>query len=246
MSLLQVPPITPRTTRATRFSTSASRSRRPATAETTPSASGCSRERTSAAAALVRSPGAHTDGDLLHRRPVHQRRWRLRTSQVFRWNGNDTTGLSSARLPIFHPGNVCGAVAGNDDVCGNRQRAAPSPRARGRSATTMAANTFVEAGIDMTTLLGPSGGCFASFLADSQAVAVDQFPASRLRRRAARHLRAARSSIRRATPGGSANPTGVATPARRRDGLRGRQPARTDRHDQLFPLRPIRGHGRRL
>src|SRR5262249_57825812 len=70
--------------------------------------------------------------------------------EVFRWNGNDATG-SLGSTPIFS-GNVCGAVAGNDDACAiaNNGTIDAGPW---RSSPTMAANTFVEAGVDTTRLL---------------------------------------------------------------------------------------------
>src|SRR6266550_6774369 len=58
--------------------------------------------------------GAHTDGDLFID-GLFTNGGGASDVQVFRWNGNDTTGSLSA-APIF-TGNVCGAVAGNDNVC---------------------------------------------------------------------------------------------------------------------------------
>jgi len=149
--------------------------------------------------------GAHTDGDLFID-GLFTNGGGASDVKVFRWNGNDTTGSLGA-APIF-TGNVCGAVAGNDDVCGiaNDSTITAGPW---RSSTTMAANTFVEAGIDMTTLLGPSGGCFASFLADSQA---SQDTNSQPKDYAGGQLNTCVPPVidTTANPGGSVNPTGVA------------------------------------
>ncbi|MFL5916973.1 MAG: hypothetical protein ACJ752_15235, partial [Gaiellaceae bacterium] len=149
--------------------------------------------------------GAHTDGDLFID-GLFTNGGGASDVEVFRWNGNDTTGSLSA-APAF-TGNVCGAVAGTDNVCGiaNDSTITAGPW---RSATTMAANTFVEAGIDMTTLLGPSGGCFASFLADSQA---SQSTSSQPKDYAGGQLNTCVPPIMDTTanPGGSSNPTGVA------------------------------------
>src|SRR6478752_2332767 len=108
--------------------------------------------------------GAHTDGDLFID-GLFTNGGGASDVQVFRWNGDDLTG-SLGSAPIF-TGNVCGAVAGNDNVCAiaNDSTITAGPW---RSSPTMAANTFVEAGIDMTNLLGQNGGCFSTFLADSQ------------------------------------------------------------------------------
>src|SRR6476469_6699842 len=57
--------------------------------------------------------GAHTDGDLFID-GTFTNGGGASNVEVFRWNGNDTNGSLSA-APIF-TGNVCGAVAGNDNV----------------------------------------------------------------------------------------------------------------------------------
>src|SRR4029079_6787562 len=78
-----------------------------------------------------------------------------------------------------------------------------------RSSPTMAANTFVEAGIDMTDLLGESGGCFTTFLADSQA---SQSTDSQPKDYASGQMDTCvpPGIATTATPGGSSNPLGVA------------------------------------
>ena len=84
--------------------------------------------------------------------------------EVYRWNGNDATGSVSAN-PVL-TGAVCGGNA-NDNACGIANGAAITSGPWNTSGTN-APNTFVEVGIDMSALLGAGGGCFTSFLADSQ------------------------------------------------------------------------------
>ena len=108
--------------------------------------------------------GAHTDGDLFID-GLFTNGGGVSNIQVSRWNGNDITG-SLGSTPVA-TGNVCGVVSTNDQQCAiaNNGTIASGPW---RSSPTMAANTFVEAGIDLTTLLGAQGGCFSNFLVDSQ------------------------------------------------------------------------------
>jgi uncharacterized repeat protein (TIGR01451 family) len=147
--------------------------------------------------------GAHTDGDLFID-GTFTNGGGASDVEVFRWNGNDTTGSISA-APIF-TGNVCGVTA-HDNVCGiaNDATITAGPW---RSSPTMAANTFVEAGIDMTNLLGADGGCFSTFLADSQA---SQDTNSQPKDYAGGQLNTCvpPSIGTTANPGGSVNPTGV-------------------------------------
>ena len=149
--------------------------------------------------------GAHTDGDLFID-GTFTNGGGASDVEVFRWNGNDTTGSLSA-APIF-TGNVCGVVA-SDNVCGiaNSGTITAGPW---RSSPTMAANTFVEAGIDMTTLLGADGGCFSTFLADSQS---SQSTNSQPKDYAGGQLNTCVPPFiaTTATPGGSTNAIGVAT-----------------------------------
>jgi uncharacterized repeat protein (TIGR01451 family) len=148
--------------------------------------------------------GAHTDGDLFID-GTFTNGGGASDVEVFRWNGNDTTGSLSAS-PVA-TGNVCGVVA-NDQQCAiaNSAAIAAGPW---RSAPTMAANTFVEAGIDMTDLLGAQGGCFSTFLADSQS---SQSTSSQPKDFAGGHLNTCvpPGISTTATPGGAQNPTGVA------------------------------------
>src|SRR6476659_1903372 len=148
--------------------------------------------------------GAHTDGDLFID-GLFTNGGGTSDVQVFRWNGDDVTGSLGA-APIF-TGNVCGAVAGNDNVCAiaNDSTITAGPW---RSSPTMAANTFVEAGIDMTNLLGQNGGCFSTFLADSQS---SQSTSSQPKDYASGQFNTCVPPIigTTATPGGSVNPIGV-------------------------------------
>ncbi len=107
--------------------------------------------------------GAHTDGDLFID-GLFTNGGGSSDIEVFRWNGNDTTGsLGSTAIAT---GDVCGVLA-NDQQCAIANNG-PITSGPWRSSTTMAADTFVEAGIDLTTLLGAQGGCFSTFMADSQ------------------------------------------------------------------------------
>ncbi len=149
--------------------------------------------------------GAHTDGDLFID-GLFTNGGGASDVEVFRWNGDDITG-SLGSTPIF-TGDVCGAVAGNDDVCAiaNDATITAGPW---RSSPTMAANTFVEAGIDMTNLLGQNGGCFSTFLADSQS---SQSTNSQPKDYANGQFNTCVPPIidTTATPGGSTLPLGVA------------------------------------
>ena len=109
--------------------------------------------------------GAHTDGDLFID-GLFTNGGGASDVEVFRWNGNDTSG-SLGTTPVA-TGNVCGVVT-NDQQCAIANNATITAGPWRAPATTMAANTFVEAGIDLTALLGDQGGCFSTFLADSQA-----------------------------------------------------------------------------
>ena len=149
--------------------------------------------------------GAHTNGDLFVD-GLFTNGGGASNIEVFRWNGDDTTGSLGA-APVA-TGNVCGAVAGSDDTCGIANNAT-IPSGPWRSASTMAANTFVEAGLDMTDLLGQGGGCFTTFLADSQA---SQSTNSQPKDYAGGQLSTCvpPKIDTTATPGGSTNPLGVA------------------------------------
>src|SRR6478672_4284168 len=147
--------------------------------------------------------GAHTDGDLFID-GLFTNGGGASDVQVFRWNGDDITGSLSA-APIF-TGNVCGVVA-PDSVCGIANDATIDA-GPWRSSPTMAANTFVEAGIDLTTLLGQNGGCFTTFLADSQSSqSTDSQPKDYANGQFDTCVPPIMDTT--ATPGGSSNPLGV-------------------------------------
>src|SRR6478735_2933940 len=147
--------------------------------------------------------GAHTDGDLFID-GTFTNGGGASNVEVFRWNGNDTTGSLGA-VPVA-TGDVCGVVT-NDQQCAiaNSATITAGPW---RSSPTMAANTFVEAGIDLTTLLGQNGGCFSTFLADSQS---SQSTNSQPKDYANGQFNTCVPPIieTTATPGGSSDPLGV-------------------------------------
>jgi len=107
--------------------------------------------------------GAHTDGDYFIDGSFTNG-GNTSDVQVFRWTGNDATG-SLGTTPVL-TGAVCGGAT-HDDACAIANDASITG-GPWNSTGTNAANTFVEAGIDITALLGTAGGCFTSFLADSQ------------------------------------------------------------------------------
>ena len=148
--------------------------------------------------------GAHTDGDLFID-GMFTNGGGTSNIRVSRWNGNDTTG-SLGSIPVA-TGGVCGVLA-NDQQCAiaNAGTITAGPW---RSSPTMAADTFVEAGIDLTALLGANGGCFSTFLADSQS---SQSTSSQPKDYAGGTLDTCVTPpiATTATPGGSTNPIGVA------------------------------------
>ena len=117
--------------------------------------------------------GAHTDGDLFID-GLFTNGGGTSDVEVFRWNGDDVTG-SLGSTPIF-TGNVCGTVAWQRQRLRNRERR-HHHRLPPRSASTMAANTFVEAGIDMTNLLGAERWLLQHVPRRQPVVPVHQFPA---------------------------------------------------------------------
>jgi uncharacterized repeat protein (TIGR01451 family) len=159
------------------------------------------------ASGTAKFTGAHTDGDLFID-GLFTNGGGTSDVEVFRWNGDDATG-SLGSTPVA-TGSVCGTVQGNppDDVCGIANGGTIDAGVWRAPATTMAANTFVEAGIDMTTLLGESGGCFTTFLADSQS---SQSTSSQPKDYAGGQLSTCVAPIidTTATPGGSSNLIGV-------------------------------------
>jgi hypothetical protein len=106
--------------------------------------------------------GGHTDGDILVV-SNYTNGGGKQDVQVYMWVGDDATG--HAELQASFNGSVCSNSLTNDNACAIANGAPISaPWASGNLPT----NTFVEAGIDMTALLGKSGGCFTTFLAESR------------------------------------------------------------------------------
>jgi uncharacterized repeat protein (TIGR01451 family) len=106
--------------------------------------------------------GHHTDGDLLIL-SNYTNGGGTQDVQVYKWVGNDATG--SPVLDASFSGGICGPTLTNDNACAI---ANSSTVTTPWTPTTHAANTFVETGIDLTQLLGSSGGCFTNFLAETR------------------------------------------------------------------------------
>jgi uncharacterized repeat protein (TIGR01451 family) len=105
--------------------------------------------------------GGHTDGDILVL-SNYTNGGGTQNVTVYRWSGNDATG-SAVHVASFD-GATCGGAA-NDNACAIANSGTiTSPW----SPTSHPSNTFVEAGIDMTALLGQAGGCFTTFLAETR------------------------------------------------------------------------------
>ena len=115
--------------------------------------SGCSRTRTSAATRHGSTSPARTPTATCSSSATSPTVAARRTSQVSRWIGNDTTG-SLGSAPVVD-GRVCGGGSPTTSVRDREQR---HDHIRSVALVAdMAANTFVEAGIDLTTLLGRPG-----------------------------------------------------------------------------------------
>ena len=103
--------------------------------------------------------GHHTDGDLL----VVSNYTNGGSTQnvvVYRWTGNDATGS----LVQQSSGGICGSTSPDTSCAIANTVAITSPWAP----TTHQPNTFVEAGLDLTALLGNGGGCFTTFMAETR------------------------------------------------------------------------------
>jgi uncharacterized repeat protein (TIGR01451 family) len=106
--------------------------------------------------------GQHTDGDLLIL-SNYTNGGGTQDVQVYRWTGDDATGMPVQIAALS--GSTCSASLSGDDACAIANSATiTTPWAP----TSHEANTFVEAGIDLTTLLGANGGCFTTFLAETR------------------------------------------------------------------------------
>ena len=97
--------------------------------------------------------GQHTDGDLLIVSD-YTNGGGTQDVSVYRWTGNDATG--SPVLQSSFDGSICSGSLSNDDACAiANTNTITTPW----SPTSHDSNTFVETGIDLTTLLGSNGGC---------------------------------------------------------------------------------------
>ena len=106
--------------------------------------------------------GQHEDGDLLIL-SNYTNGGGTQDVQVYRWTGDDATGMPVEVAALS--GSTCTVALTNDDACAIANSATiTTPWAP----TSHPANTFVEAGIDLTTLLGAQGGCFTTFLAETR------------------------------------------------------------------------------
>src|SRR5262249_24511570 len=79
--------------------------------------------------------------------------------------GNDASG--SPVLQSSFNGGICGSTTPDDACAIANTTAITTPW----SPTSHDSNTFVETGIDLTTLLGSGGGCFTDFLAETRSSA---------------------------------------------------------------------------
>jgi uncharacterized repeat protein (TIGR01451 family) len=109
--------------------------------------------------------GQHTNGDILIVSD-YTNGGGTQDVQVYKWVGDDATG--GPVLQTSFNGGLCGPSLTNDDACAI---ANSSPITTPWSPTSHDTNTFVETGIDLTTLLGSAGGCFTNFLAETRSSA---------------------------------------------------------------------------
>ena len=123
---------------------------------------------------------------------------------VYKWVGDDATG--GPVLDASFNGSICSGSLSNDNSCAI---ANSSTITTPWSPTSHDSNTFVETGIDLTTLLGENGGCFTNFLAETRSS--DVLTAT-LKDFASGNFSTCVPPIMdtTATPGGSTNPLGVA------------------------------------
>jgi uncharacterized repeat protein (TIGR01451 family) len=147
--------------------------------------------------------GQHTDGDLLIISD-YTNGGGTQDVSVYRWTGDDATGAPV--LDASFNGSLCTAAPSNDNACAI---ANDSTITTPWSPTSHDSNTFVEAGIDLTTLLGSNGGCFTTFLAETRSS--NQLTAT-LKDFAGGQFNTCVPPIMDTTaaPGGSSNPLGVA------------------------------------
>jgi uncharacterized repeat protein (TIGR01451 family) len=147
--------------------------------------------------------GQHTDGDLLIVSD-YTNGGGTQDVSVYKWVGNDATG--SPVLQSSFNGSICSGSLSNDNACAIANSATITTP---WSPTSHDSNTFVETGIDLTTLLGSSGGCFTTFLAETRSSAeitatLKDFAGGSFSTCVTPPISTT------ATPGGSSNPLGVA------------------------------------
>src|SRR5437764_3835617 len=106
--------------------------------------------------------GQHTDGDLLIVSD-YTNGGGTQDVSVYKWVGDDATG--SPVLQSSFNGSICSGSLSSDNACAI---ANDSTITTPWSPTSHLSNTFVETGIDLTTLLGANGGCFTNFLAETR------------------------------------------------------------------------------
>src|SRR6476660_6405976 len=147
--------------------------------------------------------GQHTDGDLLIVSD-YTNGGGTQDVSVYKWVGNDATG--SPVLQTSFNGSICSGSLGNDNACAIANTATITTP---WSPTSHLPNTFVETGIDLTTLLGSNGGCFTNFLAETRSsdvltATLKDFAGGSFNTCVTPPISTT------ATPGGSTNPLGVA------------------------------------
>ena len=148
--------------------------------------------------------GQHTDGDLLIL-SNYTNGGGTQDVTVYRWTGDDANGQPVEIAALS--GSTCSGSLSNDDACAI---ANVNPITTPWSPTSHDANTFVEAGIDLTTLLGSGGGCFTNILAETRSS--QQITATLKDFAGGKFSTCVPPTIETtATPGGSVNPTGVST-----------------------------------
>src|SRR2546421_257207 len=106
--------------------------------------------------------GQHTDGDLLIVSD-YTNGGGTQDVSVYKWVGDDASG--SPVLQSSFNGSICSGSLSNDNACAIANSATITTP---WSPTSHLSNTFVETGIDLTTLLGANGGCFTNFLAETR------------------------------------------------------------------------------
>ena len=106
--------------------------------------------------------GQHEDGDLLIISD-YTNGGGTQDVSVYRWTGDDATGQPV--LDASFNGSICSNSLSNDNSCAI---ANGSTITTPWSPTSHDSNTFVETGIDLTALLGSSGGCFTNFMAETR------------------------------------------------------------------------------